>query len=108
MIARVWNGVVPVEKANGYAEYLTDSDLGVRAYQAIRGNRGVSLFRRVEGDRVHFLLISLWESPDAIREYAGPDFERAQYFDYDRECLLEPEPKVQHYEVLVSSEIGMA
>ena len=33
MIARVWNGVVPVEKASGYSEYLANSDLGVRAYQ---------------------------------------------------------------------------
>lgn len=104
MIARVWNGVVPLEKASGYSEYLADSDLGVRAYQAVRGNRGVSLLRRVEGDRVHFLLISLWESADAIREYTGPDIERARYFDYDLECLLDPEPTVRHYEVLASSE----
>ena len=106
MIARVWNGVVPAEKASGYSEYLADSDRGVRGYQAIRGNRGVSLLRRVEGDRVHFLLISLWESVDAIREYAGPDIERARYFDYDLECLLDPEPNVRHYEVLVTSELG--
>ena len=108
MIARVWSGVVPLEKASGYSEYLADSDLGVRAYQAIRGNRGVSLLRRVEGDRVHFLLISLWESADAIREYTGPDIDRARYFDYDLECLLDPEPTVRHYEVLVTSELGAA
>ena len=100
MIARVWHGVVPVEKADGYARYLADSDRGVQAYQAIRGNRGVSLLRRAEGDRVHFLLISFWDSAAAIREYAGSDIDRAQYFDYDRECLLEPEPTVQHYEVI--------
>ena len=104
MIARVWHGVVPTAKAEGYAEYLADSELGVRAYRAIRGSRGVSLLRRVEGDRVHFLLISFWESEDAIREYTGPDIERAQYFDYDRECLVDPEPNVTHYEVLVGPE----
>ena len=57
---------------------------------------------------MHFLLISLWESVDAIREYTGPDIERARYFDYDLECLLDPEPNVRHYEVLVSSELGAA
>jgi heme-degrading monooxygenase HmoA len=100
MIARVWHGIVPVEKTDGYAEYLAGSDLGVRAYQAIRGNRGASLLRRAEGHRVHFLLISLWESAEAIREYTGPDTERARYFSYDLECLVEPEPSVAHYEVL--------
>lgn len=100
MIARVWHGVASLEKADGYAEYLAGSDLGVRGYQAIPGNRGVSLLRRVEGDRVHFLLISFWESSEAIREYAGPHITRARYFTYDLECLLEPEPNVSHYEVL--------
>jgi heme-degrading monooxygenase HmoA len=100
MIARVWHGVVSMEKADGYAAYLADSDLGVRAYQAIRGNRGVSLLRRAEGGRVHFLLISYWDSAEAVREYTGPDMERAQYFAYDLECLEDPEHNVAHYEVL--------
>jgi heme-degrading monooxygenase HmoA len=108
MIARVWHGIVPVEKADGYAEYLANSNLGVRAYQAIPGNRGASLLRRVEGKRVHFLLISFWETAEAIRDYTGPDIERAQYFSYDLECLVDPEPNVAHYEVLSTAENGAA
>jgi heme-degrading monooxygenase HmoA len=100
MIARVWHGRVPIDKADSYAEYLAHSELGVRAYQAVQGNRGVSLLRRVEGQDVHFLLISFWESAEAIREYTGPEIERAQYFAYDLECLVEPEPHVVHYDVL--------
>ena len=99
-VARVWHGVVPIEKADGYAEYLADSDLGVRAYRVIPGNRGVSLLRRVEGKLVHFLLISFWDSAESIREYTGPHIEQAQYFDYDLECLIDPEPSVAHYEIL--------
>ncbi len=101
MIARVWHGVVPLEKADGYGKYLAESDRGVRDYWRVPGDRGVSLLRRVQGDRVHFLLISLWDSREAIEGYAGPDIERAQYFPYDKECLLEPEPQVAHYEVLI-------
>ncbi|MGE5243776.1 MAG: hypothetical protein ACM3SQ_06085 [Betaproteobacteria bacterium] len=55
---------------------------------------------------MHFLLVSLWESRDAIEAYAGADIERARYFPYDRECLIEPEPDVAHYEVLVASGPG--
>lgn len=104
MIARVWHGVVPQAKADGYAEYLSDSDLGVRDYQRTPGNRGACLLRRVQGDGVHFLLISFWESREAIQAYSGPDIERARYHPYDRECLVEPEPNVTHYEVLVAPE----
>lgn len=100
MIARVWQGVVPAEKADGYGSYLADSDRGVRDYQRTPGNRGVLLLRRPQGERVQFLLISLWESRESIAAYAGADIERAQYFPYDRECLVDPDPNVAHYEVL--------
>jgi len=102
MIARVWHGRVPVEKADGYAKYLAASELGVRAYQAVEGNRGATLLRRVDGQEVHFLLISFWESSESIRRYTGRHIERAQYFSYDLECLVEPEPTVAHYEVLTT------
>jgi heme-degrading monooxygenase HmoA len=101
MIARVWHGVVPTDKAEGYARYLSDSERGVRDYQDTPGNRGVCLLRRTSGDVVHFLLVSFWDSGEAIRAYAGPDIERARYFPYDLECLVDPETEVQHYEVLV-------
>lgn len=103
MIARVWHGVVSNEKADDYGRYLSDSDRGVRDYQNTPGNRGVCLLRRPEGDRVHFLLISLWDSRDSIKAYAGEDIERAQYFTYDLACLIEPEPTVAHYEVLAAA-----
>lgn len=106
MIARVWHGVVPAEKAAGYRSYLADSDRGVRDYQRLPGNRGVCLLERAEGDRVHFLLISFWDSRQAIQAYAGADIEQAQYFPYDRECLIGPEPKVAHYEVAVAQGIS--
>ena len=103
MVARVWHGVVPAAKAEGYGRYLADSERGVGDYQRTPGNRGVCLLRREEGDRVHFLLLSFWESREAIKAYAGPDIERARYFAYDLECLVDPEPNVRHYEVMAAS-----
>ena len=103
MIARVWHGVVPKEKAEGYGHYLSSSDRGVSDYQGTPGNRGVCLLRRAEGTRVHFLLISFWDSREAIKAYAGEDIERARYFEYDLECLVDPEPNVAHYEVMVAA-----
>ena len=106
MIARVWHGVVPLEKADRYGEYLSESDRGVRDYERTDGNRGVCLLRRIEGDRAHFLLLSLWDSREAIAAYAGDDIDRARYFELDLECLIDPEPAVTHYEVLAVSQQG--
>jgi heme-degrading monooxygenase HmoA len=61
--------------------------------------------RRVSGGEAEFTLISLWESWDAIKAFAGPDHERAVYYPEDKSFLLHLDPKVRHYEVL-SSPLG--
>ena len=98
MIARAWHGATPADKADIYLDYLNKT--GVQEYKDTEGNRGVYVLRRIEGDVAHFLLISLWESYDAIRKFAGDDIEASHYYDEDREFLLELEPKVVHYDVL--------
>lgn len=103
MIARIWHGVTPAEKADEYARYLNET--GVPDYRATEGNRGVYVLRRVEGERAHFLTLSFWESLDAIRGFAGDDVERARYYPEDEAFLLEFEPAVTHYEVIVEPEI---
>lgn len=100
MIARVWEGTVPADKADAYGAYL--ADFGVEDYRKVPGNRGVSLFRRDEPGLSHFLLLSYWTSREVLEAYAGPDIERAHYYAYDLECLLSPSPTVRHYEVVTS------
>ncbi|HXE58858.1 MAG TPA: antibiotic biosynthesis monooxygenase [Gemmatimonadales bacterium] len=104
MIARTWHGVVPASKADAYHDYLLRT--GVPDYRRTPGNRGVYVLRRLEGDRAHFLLVSLWDSLDAIRAFAGDDVARARYYPEDAEYLLELEPTVTHYEVLTAAAGG--
>ncbi len=99
MIARTWHGVTLADKADAYFSFLTKT--GVPDYKATPGCQGVYVLRRIEGDHAHFLLLSLWESADAIRQFAGPDMERAVYYPEDPDYLLELEPNVTHYEVLL-------
>jgi heme-degrading monooxygenase HmoA len=100
MIARAWHGVVPLEKADDYYEYLLGN--GVRDYRKTPGNLGVHVLRRVERDRAHFILISYWDSMEGIRAFAGSNVEAARYYPEDRDYLLELTPKVTHYDVLLS------
>jgi len=53
---------------------------------------------------VHFPLLTLWDSLESIKAFAGADVERARYYPEDEAYLLELEPTVTHYEVLVSPE----
>lgn len=100
MIARTWHGAVPAAKADAYLAYLQRT--GLSEYRATPGNRGVCVLRRLEGDRAHFLLVTYWDSFDAIRAFAGDDVERARYYPEDADYLLEMEPTVTHYEVIES------
>jgi heme-degrading monooxygenase HmoA len=98
MIARFWRGVTRRSKADEYFDYLEKT--GLKEYRSTEGNRGVYVFRRIENDRAEFLLLSLWDSFDAIKRFAGPNFENPLYYPEDKNFLLELGPKVVHYEIL--------
>ncbi len=99
MIARIWHGETAAAKSEEYLHYLNET--GVPDYRATQGNRSVYVLRRIEGDRAHFLTLSFWDSIDDVKRFAGPDPERARYYPEDEEFLLDFEPEVGHYEVVV-------
>jgi len=101
MIARIWHGITSKSKADEYAEYLNKT--GVRDYQATKGNRAVHVLRRIEGEQAHFLVVTFWDSLEAIKDFAGEDVEKARYYPEDQDYLLAFEERVAHYEVIVSA-----
>jgi heme-degrading monooxygenase HmoA len=102
MIARIWSGSTRTADADTYLEYLRET--GLSEYGATPGNRGVLTLRRLDGDRAKFVLISLWESMDAIRRFAGDDVEQAVFYPEDDKFLVEKDDRVTHYEALEFSE----
>ena len=96
MIARLWHGVVPAEKAEAYQEYVVST--GITDLKATPGNQGAWVFHRLEGDEAHFHVFSLWSSLEDIRAFAGDDIERARYYPEDVDYLMELEPTVTHFE----------
>lgn len=105
-IARMWRGLTPEEKAEPYLKYLEET--GVKDIRATKGNRGVFVLRQVGNGQAEFLFISFWESYDAIRKFAGPEFDKAVYYPQDKEFLLELEPKVRHFEVAAGEKRAVA
>ena len=105
MIARVWEGIVAPDRADAYGEYLR-GPLGVLDYLRTPGNRGATLLRRDEPGRVRFLLLSYWDSREAIAAYAGADIEKPRYHAFDLECLVDPSPQVLHYDLMTHDAPG--
>jgi uncharacterized damage-inducible protein DinB/heme-degrading monooxygenase HmoA len=104
MLARIWDGVTEARRADEYVEYLRST--GVADSTSTEGNRGVYVLRREDGPRTSFRFVSLWESMDAIRRFAGPEPERARYYPEDERFLLALAPGVEHYEVVIGNGAG--
>ena len=98
MIARTWRGATKAEDADAYVEYLEKT--GFPEYRATPGHRGVLALRRVNGDRAEFLLLTLWESEEAIRRFAGDEIDRAVFYPEDDRFLVERGERVGHFDVV--------
>ena len=55
------------------------------------------LWRSLEGDRAEFIPLSLWESEEVIRGFAGEDIERAVFYPEDDRFLVERDLTARHY-----------
>lgn len=104
MIARLWRGATRAADADAYLDYLDRT--GHAAYAATPGNRGVLTLRRIDGERAEFLLVSLWESMDAVRRFVGSDVERAVFYPEDDRFLVSRDRQVAHWEV--AHDVGRA
>lgn len=100
MIARIWRGTVREADKDTYYEYLKKT--GLREYAGTAGNRGVYTLRCVANGQCSFLLLTMWDSWDAIKAFAGPDYQKAVYYPEDDRFLLDRGPCVEHYEVVES------
>jgi heme-degrading monooxygenase HmoA len=98
MIARLWLGRTPPPDRDPYAEYLKQT--GWRDLNASRGNEGVLLLRRDLPDSAEFGVLSLWDSLESVKSFAGPRPERAVYYPEDQRYLLELPETLANYEVL--------
>jgi heme-degrading monooxygenase HmoA len=98
MIARTWRGATKLEDADAYGEYLRRT--GFAEFRKTEGNRGAFGLRHIGNNRAEFVVVSLWDSIEAIRRFAGDEVERAVFYPEDERFLTERDAHVTHYEVI--------
>jgi heme-degrading monooxygenase HmoA len=73
-------------------------------YGATEGNLGFQmLLRDLKDGTTEVVTLSWWTSIDAVRAFAGEDYERARYYPEDDRYLLEKPGGVEHYDVVIDS-----
>ena len=90
-------------EANNYIRHLETETFPL--ISAISGFVKASILRRSTGDGVEFLIVTIWESMDAIKKFAGDDPEKAVVPGVVQRMMLTYEQRVKHYEVV--SERGL-
>ena len=99
MITRIWHGWTTVENADAYERLLNEEIfVGIRSRE-IAGFAGIRLLRRAIDDEVEFVTIMEFESLDAIRQFAGEEYERAVVPPSARQLLTRFDETSQHYEL---------
>jgi len=97
MIARLWHGRTNISKADEYAEFMKER--AAPDYGSIDGLQKLYFLRRIDGDVAHFLLVTLWDSIESVKKFAGEHPEKAKYYPKDDSFLLEKEETSVLYQV---------
>jgi hypothetical protein len=103
MISRIWHGWTTLDNADKYEMLLKEEIFVGIQNRHIRGFKNIQLLRRQVGEEIEFVTIMLFDSLDAVREFAGEDYESAVVPEKARAVLSHFDKRSQHYEVRVAN-----
>jgi len=106
MVARVWHGRTPADKTDEYRQYLFEA--GVKKIAILPGNRGVQMMVSNTADQGEFMVISYWNSIDAIKGYAGSDYTRQGLPDRQGKPRAALRPRREHVAELSLADVKTA
>jgi heme-degrading monooxygenase HmoA len=98
MIARIWRGWAPAATADDYQRHY-EAEVSSHL-RTVSGFRGARLLRGEDGAEVMFTSIVFFTSLDAVRGFAGDDYEEALVEEAGRQALSRWDERVSHQEVV--------
>ena len=101
MISRIWHGWTTPQNADAYESLLkTEIFHGIQNRQ-IPGFRGIQLLRRDLAEEAEFITIMTFDSIEAVRTFAGEDYEVAVVPPKAQALLARFDARSQHYEIKI-------
>ena len=99
MISRIWHGWTTPENADAYETLVKNEVFNIIKDKGITGYRGINLLRRELENEIEFITIMWFDSLDAVREFAGEDYETSFVPPQAQALLSRFDTRSQHYEV---------
>ena len=101
MIARVWYGWTSCENARKYEKLLREEVLLEIAQRSIPGYKGAELFvREAENNEMEFITLLRFETLDAVKIFAGKDYEQPVIPPDARRLLTRHSERSRHYTIV--------
>lgn len=96
MIARIWHGWTKPENAEDYRRLLSAEILP--GIHRVAGYRGAYLLSRSAGEENEFVTVTLWDSMESVRRFAGSDSAHAVVPESARRLLTRFDARSEHYD----------
>jgi heme-degrading monooxygenase HmoA len=103
VIARVWGARATAANAPRYAEHLRDAV--IPTLREVDGYRGTRLLQHEDGDEVEIVVVTWWDSLEAVRGFAGADIEQAVVEDEAAALLIRYDERVHHFDLALSDDL---
>ena len=97
-IIRTWKGWTTPENASIYENMLISEVFPAVKKKGVAGLEKVSISIKKSEKEVEFFLILQFDSLDAVKVFAGPNYEIAYIPDEAKKVLLRYDETAQHYE----------
>jgi heme-degrading monooxygenase HmoA len=99
LIVRIWHAWTSHGNAEAYVDFLRE-EFFPEMHQ-LQGSRGAYLVRRETPSEVEFVALTMWESLEAVRAFAGEDYEQAVVPPTGRKLLSRYDERSAHYETVI-------
>ena len=99
MISRLWHGWTTRANADAYETLLRSEVLP--GIHRVKGFKGAHVLRRDGKDEVEFVTLTMFDSIDAVKEFAGEDYEVAVVLPEARKLLSRFDARSAHYQTVL-------
>ncbi|GAB7258314.1 antibiotic biosynthesis monooxygenase family protein [Polaribacter sp. OB-PA-B3] len=97
MTARVWEGKTRIVHSEMYAKIIKERD--IPDYRKTDGFIKLTFLKRSDNEFTYFKLLTFWTGLNTIKNFTGPNFEKAVAYNEDKQYLVDFPGSVKHYEV---------
>ncbi|MFB4276211.1 antibiotic biosynthesis monooxygenase [Nonomuraea sp. MTCD27] len=101
MIAGIWHATATPTGAEVYQRHFSNAVLP--ELQGVHGHRGAYLLQRAAGDHIELQVVTLWESLEAIKGFAGESIDTAVVEPDAQAALLTYGTTVSHHDVIIAA-----